>query len=157
MGGFGRIITGTPIWVWPLLGLLVFVGLRATRSRETMVLPLYFLPLLGVLSVMAVNRFHPGPIIWGAFAMAYLLGVGAGFGLQKKVLLEKTGHRVRLRGEWVTLGLMMVVFWMNFTGGVMRVVVPQIYNGAGFQAGFTVIAGLVAGIFLGRAVRVARA
>ncbi len=151
MGGLGLIVTGAPIWVWPLLVLLVVVGLRATRQREALALPLYFLPLLGVLSINAVSRFQAGWEVWALFALAYVFGGRVGFGFQKGVLLNKSGRRVRLRGEWLTFGLMMVVFWMNFTGGVMRAVAPAVYNGNGFQFGFAVIAGLAAGVFLGRA------
>lgn len=156
MNGLGMIAKGVPLWVWPLLVLLVVVGLRATRQRNTPVLPLYFLPLLGFLSLNAVSRFHAGPVIWLVFAGAYGLGAWLGFGFQGKVLLEKTGNRVTLRGEWLTFGLMMVLFWMNFAGGVMRAVAQDIYNGPAFQFGFAGVAGLAAGVFLGRAVRVLR-
>ncbi len=157
MAGLELILIRPPVWVWPMLVLLIVVGLRATRQREAMVLPLYLMPLLGILSLNAVSRFQGGAMLWAVFAVAYLFGSMIGFRFQRGVLLGKSGTRVRLRGEWLTFGLMMVVFWMNFTGGVMRAVAPVMYRGAEFQYGFTVVAGLAAGIFLGRAVRVFRA
>ncbi len=157
MTGWEMIVSRVPVWVWPLLVLLVVLGLRATHRRETMVLPVYLMPLLGMLSINAVNRFQGGAVLWGVFAVAYLSGIGIGLWFQRRVVLGKSGTRVTLRGEWLTFGLMMTVFWMNFAGGVMRAVAPAIYGGLGFQTGFTIIAGVAAGIFLGRAVRVFRA
>lgn len=52
------ILTGTPVWVWPLFAGLVFVGLRATRTRFVPVWLVYVLPLLGVLSMRALAAWR---------------------------------------------------------------------------------------------------
>lgn len=148
------ILSGAPLWVWPLLAFLVFFGLKATRSRETPSLPIYLLPLLGLLSLNAVNSLQGAGALWFVFSVAYLFGAFLGFGFQKRVIREKSAKGVSLKGEWVTFMVLMTVFWMNFTGGVVKAISPDTYASTGFHILFTVIAGLAAGSFIGRALRV---
>ncbi len=148
------ILSGAPVWVWPLLVFLVFFGLKATRSRETPSLPIYLLPLLGLLSLNAVNSLQGAGYLWIVFAVAYLFGALAGFGFQRHVISEKSAGRVNLKGEWITFIVLMTVFWMNFAGGVVKAISPDTYASAGFHIVFTIIAGLAAGSFIGRALRV---
>jgi hypothetical protein len=71
-------------------------------------------------------------------------------------LLGREGRRVRLKGESLTLLVMMVVFWANFAGGLTQAIAPQIYNDTGFHAVFAFILALSTGSFAGRALRVWR-
>lgn len=154
MTGLYMIASGAPLWVWPLLVLLIYIGLKATRTRTVAAWPVYVLPLLGLLSVNALNGLAPISSVWGLFAVAYLIGAGTGFKFQRSVILEKTGASVTLVGEWVTFVVLMVVFWMNFVGGVMRAIAPDTYTSTEFHLIFAAFAGLAGGIFLGRAARV---
>lgn len=153
----GSFLQGAPLWVWPLLVLLIFIGIKATRDRSAPVWMVYFLPLLGILSLRSVNALPASGPIWGVFLAAYIIGVALGFRYQKTVILGRDGGRVQLAGEWLTFGLLMVVFWMNFVGGVMKSVAPLIYSGPVFPIIFAVFAGMASGIFLGRAARVFKA
>lgn len=148
------ILSGAPLWVWPLLAFLVFFGLNATRARETLSLPIYLLPLLGLLSLNAVNSLQGAGYLWIVFAVAYLFGALAGFGFQRRVISDKSAGRVTLKGEWITFIVLMTVFWMNFAGGAVQAISPETYASAGFHILFASIAGLAAGSFIGRALRV---
>lgn len=148
------ILAGAPLWVWPLLAFLVYFGLKATRSRETFSLPMYLLSLLGFLPLNAVNSLQGAGYLWIVFGMAYLLGALAGFSFQRRVISDKSAKKVTLKGEWVTFIVVMTVFWMNFTGSVVEAISPDIYAGSSFHIIFTTIAGLAAGSFIGRALRV---
>lgn len=154
MSQFFSIFLGAPLWVWPLLAFLIYFGLKATSARTVVAWPLYVLPLLGLLSVNAVNGLSPSVFSWILFFLAYLVGAGAGFWFQRCIASQKTGATVTLVGEWVTLLVLMVVFWMNFLGGVMRVVAFDLFTSATFHHVFAAVAGLAAGSFLGRAIRV---
>lgn len=148
------ILKGAPLWVWPMLAFLIYFGLKATRQRTSFALPMYFLPLLAILSVNAVNSLSANNNVWFAFAIAYLVGAWIGFGFQKEIVLEKSGNKVVLAGEWVTLAVLMIVFWMNFFGGATKAISPDIYESSVFHMTFAAIAALAAGSFLGRAARV---
>lgn len=151
------ILTGAPIWVWPLFVLLLWVGLRASRARETPVLPMVLLPLMGLLSLNAVNGLSPEPVVWVGFAAAWLAGSVFGMRYQPARILARAPRRVTLHGEWLTLTVIMVIFWMNFVGGIFAAVAPDVYASTGFHLVFAVIAGLASGSFAGRAVAIVRA
>lgn len=150
----GQILTGAPIWVWPLLALLVFLGTKATKLRETPVILIYCLPLLGILSLRSVGSL-PSPITaWSIFALSYSIGAFLGFKYQSKWVLEHKGKTVILKGEWITLVAMMSLFWANFAIGFVQATNPELLGDASFVAPFCALIGLAAGSFLGRALKV---
>lgn len=146
-------ITNAPLWVWPLLALLISIGFIATRERTTLIAPLYALPFLGILSFNAVTVLSPTPTIWVLFIGAYALGAWRGFVFQESIILFKSRTHVTLSGEWLTMILVMIIFWMNFVGNVMHAVAPIPYASTTNHAIFACISGLTAGVFLGRATR----
>lgn len=73
-----QLITGAPIWVWPLLAVLLFVGMRARHERTVPVGLIYGLPLLGVMAVRSVLAVPAAGVIWLVFAVAYVLGAWGG-------------------------------------------------------------------------------
>lgn len=150
------VIQGVPVWVWPLLAFLLWYGLRATRERETPVWPFYAVPLVGLLSVKAVLSLGQGALVWAMFGLAYAAGAGWGYARQRGLVLSRGGGRVTLAGEWMTLALMMLVFWMNFAGGVAQAVAPDIHGSLRFALLVALIGGAVGGSFLGRSLRVVR-
>jgi|AntRauMFilla1563_2_1112583.scaffolds.fasta_scaffold19861_2 hypothetical protein len=79
-------LTGAPLWVWPLLVVLVAVGLRSLRARTVPVALVYGLPALGVMALRTVAGLPAQGWIWGvfalAYALAYALGVWGGYRLQ---------------------------------------------------------------------------
>lgn len=151
------ILNGAPIWVWPLLALLIGLGVLASRTRSTPTLPVYFLPLLGILSINSVNSLSPAPLIWGVFVIAYIIGIRFGFLFQNRQIVEKSNGRVTLKGEWVTLAVFMCIFWLNFVGGAVGAMSPDIYESTGFHLVFALIAGMIAGSFVGRGFSVLKA
>jgi len=147
------IITNAPIWVWPLLGLLIAYGTLASRERTTLIAPIYALPLLGILSFNAVNALPASYTIWIIFAGAYVFGAWRGFIFQDGIILFKSKTHVTLSGEWLTMLVVMLVFWMNFISAVVNAIAPTLYTATSFHTVFATIAGLTAGVFLGRTLR----
>lgn len=146
-----NILTNAPIWIWPLLVLLVLIGLRASRDRAAPIWLLCILPFLGLLSLNAVNGLSPIANVWLVFAVSYGIGAGLGYRFQRGIIISKTSSHVHLRGEWLTLLVLMVIFWMNFVGGFLNAVFPSVYASTVFHMMFAAIAGLAAGSFMGRA------
>lgn len=148
------ILEGAPIWAWPLLVFLIYLGFKATRQRTILKLIIYLLPLLGLLSVNAVRSLPAASYIWGIFTFGYLFGAWAGFLFQKKILLKKLEKHVVLAGEWLTFVVLMAIFWMNFLVGAVKIISPEIYGLPMFHIIFSVVAALTAGSFIGRSARV---
>ena len=76
------------------------------------------------------------------------------YALQNKWLLGKHGRIISLSGEWFTMLVLMVIFWMNFAGGMMKAISPGIYLTQEFIALFALLVGAASGSFLGRALKV---
>jgi len=148
------ILTGAPIWVWPLLVVLITLGLLASKSRTRPSLPIYLYWLLGFISLNAVNSLAPAPLVWAAFGAAYLLGAGLGYQFQRRIIIGKSAGRVSLKGEWLSMGVFMMIFWMNFVGGVISAISPDAYASSAYHCVFATVAGMAAGSFIGRALRV---
>ena len=151
------LFTSAPLWVWPLLAMLLALGLNAMRTRTTPAWPLYGLPLLGVLSLRSVSALEAANWVWGVFALAYALGAVFGLRFQARRILKKAGRKVLLKGEALTLPSVMVLFWANFALGVLSAVAPDVLASLGFQAGFASVLAGVSGSFLGRAAAILRA
>ncbi len=151
-----QFLTGAPVWVWPLLLLLILVGLRARQARSVPVVLIYLLPLLGLLALRSTAALPADNWIWLVFGGGYAAGVWAGHHLQARWVRAREGARVRLAGENLTLVVMMVIFWANFAGGVLREVAPAVYGMAAFQVILVLLVAASAGSFAGRALRVWR-
>ncbi len=151
------IVAGAPIWVWPLLILLIIVGIRSSRDRTTSAYLYYGLPLLGIMSLGSIFAQPNQSTAWACFALGYLAGAALGWSRQSNWLLNKDGATLALKGEWFTLVMMMVIFWSNFANGFLLAVAPNLQTNAVFTALFTGLIGLAAGSFLGRAAYILRA
>jgi hypothetical protein len=150
---FSRILAGAPVWVWPLLVLLVVLGIVASRDRTRSAVPMYFLWLPGLLSVRSVYALDAPGSVWAVFGGACLAGAWLGDRFQRRIIVAKQGAMIKVRGEWLTLGVMMVIFWMNFASGVVRAISPETVASPVYMSVFAVLAGLAAGSFSGRSLR----
>lgn len=150
----GGILSGAPIWVWPLLIVLLFIGYKASKPRQTSVILFYYLPLLGLISINSVTSLPFQKVAWICFGIGYVAGAAGAYTLQNKWLLGKQDKTILLSGEWFTMLVLMVIFWMNFTGGMVEAVSPGVYSTQGFIALFALLVGAASGSFLGRALKV---
>ena len=148
-----QIIINVPLWVWPLFIGLLAIGLLGTRSRQAPLILFWFLPLLGALAVNSMAAFGATVLAWAVFAVFYIAGCLFGFNYQKKIVLERKGSRVSLKGEWLTLVTIMIIFWTNFARGLMTAIFPDIIANPATIAIIAAIVGSVSGVFLGRSIQ----
>ena len=149
-------ISNTPLWVWPLFIVLVAVGLRSAKDRKSPIWLFYFLPLLGIMSAVTVSGL-PFPLLsWSVWVISWLAGSVIGFWLQRRWIIEKSGNFAQVRGEWMTLSMMMVLFFSNFVLGVIKSVSPGTVNDPLFLCLFLVVIGAASGSFMGRSVKMLR-
>ena len=144
------ILTGTPVWVWPLLALILVLGLNAVRDRKSPIWILAVLPLLGILGLRSMLTIHAAALGWLLFAVAYAGGVLIGRALQPRWLFGVADGRVHLKGEALTLTLTLSLFMLNYATGVLRAVAPEVVASPVVQIVFPLIEGAISGLFLGR-------
>lgn len=155
------IITRAPVWVWPLLAGLVFFGLRMTRDRDAGIAPVLIMPL--VLAAYGLQSIVMGPTTAGVLGlfMGAAAGIAIAFGLeQRNRAVRLPSGRLRLKGEWTPLFVILTVFVLRFGNGVMQVMNPVLASGDAVRGIVGLGIGLSAAILLTRAalrVRVAYA
>jgi len=147
--------TRVPIWVWPLFIALLIVGVRASQKRDSALIVIYALPLLGLLSLNRVQSFAQAELGLSIFFFLHLIGLALGFRIQGDWIVFKTARKVTLRGEWFTFVSVMVLFSGNIVTGIFLNVAPTIAGTMAFVIAFGSITGLVSGSLSGRALRVA--
>ncbi len=110
-----------------------------------------------MISLRSVTTLPLQEFAWAGFAGSYAAGVAYAYMRQERWLLGKQGRTVSLAGEWFTMLSLMVIFWMNFAGGMMQALSPQAYESPAFIVLFTLLTGAASGSFPGRGIRVVTA
>lgn len=151
------VITGAPVWVWGVLALLTFFGWRATRPRQVSAIAYAVMPLWGLLSITTVAQTNPTAAIWAGFVCSYVVGMLFGWHAQGRIILSAGAGQASLRGEWLTMALLMTMFWLRFVNGAAEAIAPDFAASAPVVATLTFIGGASAGVFMGRSVRTLRA
>lgn len=147
------ILTGAPVWVWPLLVVLIILGLRSTKQRRVPVWLIYAMPLLALTSFGKVIALSQLPFGLQGYLAGYALGILGGWIGQGHWLISKQGGLAEIRGEWFTLLAVMTIFWANFVQGVLTAIAPDLLNAPLYTPLFALIIGIPGGFFLGRTLR----
>ncbi|MGH1577870.1 hypothetical protein [Planktotalea sp.] len=146
-----------PMWVYPLFVLLVILGLRASKDRTVPIILVLALPLLGILTLRNIVSLSPAAWVWLVAAAAYALGIGFGMVWQRGWILLKAKGSIQVKGEWITMLAMMVIFCAGFANGALSALLPEVSQSSMFAACFAVVTCVPAGQFLGRAITTLRA
>ncbi|MGB7318816.1 MAG: hypothetical protein WBC85_12695 [Planktotalea sp.] len=149
-------LSNVPFWVFPLFILLLVLGLRASKDRSVPTLLIYALPLLGILTMRNILALSPPLWVWAIAALGYGSGILLGMKWQRGWIIERGAKATRVKGEWITLTAMMVIFAAGFVNGFLSAVMPGLTQSALFAAAFAVITCLPSGQFLGRVITTLR-
>ena len=155
-----QILAHTPPWVFGLFVLLVVLGINQTRARRISRVRLAVLPLaMAGLALLGVWSSFAAHAIALAAWLCVLLAVVAGSLWLPPPRATKYSPEAKLfsvPGSWIPLALMMGIFLTKYAIAVVRVVDPALLAGTGAVAATCALYGLYSGLFLARAVRVAR-
>lgn len=148
-----QILTHTPIWVWIILGVLFIRGMKMAQDRETTVRSLVLMPLVMLGWSLSGLLMHaeesPVPLLlWFAAAVlsVWLAQTRAKAG-SMRVLGE---GRVWVRGSWMPLTVMMVIFCVQYFKNVLLVMSPELQSMLAFSGSLALISGLLNGLLLSR-------
>ena len=103
------VVIHTPIWVWVLYALLLFLGFQRTRDSTVSLLRVLILPL--VVTGLAISSFIiAGPNALPGMLLGLAVGGTAGWLLEPQDATRRLADgRVWLRGEWWSLVQIVVV------------------------------------------------
>lgn len=159
MESFVDMLAGTPAWVSVLLVFLVFRGWQATRPGlvqpwRLAILPIIF-TLLGIYGLVTVLSGVLPWIIWLVFlVMTYPMGLA--MAQRTPVQAYHQNGVMALPGSWSTLILILCIFVSKYALGYNLAMNPQLAQQEWFIVVDAGVAGIVAGLFIGRFVGLLR-
>lgn len=152
-----QIFSHTPLYVWAILGFLVYRGVLASRAREITLRKLCILPL--VMLALSLSGVYGSFGFDGMAPFAWVAGAVAGAALAwtladtRKIVVIGERASVRRPGSWLPLTLMMSIFCMKYAVAVTLAVAPAYAHAAGFALCVCAFYGCFSGIFLGGLLR----
>jgi non-heme chloroperoxidase len=144
------IIVHTPLWVWPLFALVLWLGWSARKPRTVHPLRLAALPLvgLGVTIAGVVQSAAPAFTLVG-WLVGLLLSLPIGHAVGRRREVRRQDGRVWIAGSWFLLGFALSIFVARYALGVTFGVWPRLALQPAWIAGAGAVGGVIAGIGLG--------
>ena len=149
-----QILKHTPIWVYVLFFLLLYIGINNLKSREIRVQTLFIAPLLILLLSIAgvASSFNVSFASVSSWTAGFLLGLGLMRLIFKpegvKFLL--THRKILVPGSWLPLVMMMAIFFVKYAVGVILARNPEEAFDLAFIIPVCLAYGVFSGSFLGR-------
>ena len=146
-----QIVTNTPLWVWPLMLLVLWLGWRGLQPRTLVPMRLAILPMVGLGMALSgiAQSVQPG-LALAAWALALLAALPLGYLVGSRRSLGLTGAgRVEVAGGWFALVFGGSIFAMRCTLGVLFGVLPHLRVEPLWIALSGSIGGIVTGVGLG--------
>lgn len=155
-----QIVSHTPVWVWPLLLALIWLGLSQSVTRSVSLKRITIVPLVmtGLSLQGTVGAFGAEP----AVLLAWLVGaaLSAAMLLQQPVpaqtRYDSWTQRFTVPGSWTPLLLILGIFITKYAVGATLGFNSNLRGEASFSLGVATLYGVFSGIFLARSARLWR-
>jgi hypothetical protein len=144
------IVLHTPVWVWPLFALLLFLGWQRTRDSTMALWRMLILPT--VVTLFALFGF----IVVGlgalpAILVGLVIGGAVGWHFERRSDTRRLPDgKVWLRGEWLTFTLLVLIMVFRYVINVVPVLDPVLNADASWHFGTLSISAALSSLFLGR-------
>src|SRR5262245_19256691 len=152
MPSFLQIVTNMPLWVWPLMLFVLWLGLQGLRPRVIPVWRLAILPVVGLTTSLAgiVQSMDPAAAATGwSLALLAFLPLGWTFGQGRPVRLRPGDGRLEMAGGWFGLLFGVSIFAVRYAMGVLFGVLPALRAEPLWIHASGAVGGAVAGIGIG--------
>ena len=152
-----QIFSHTPLYVWAILGFLVYRGVLASRAREVSLRKLCVIPL--VMLALSLSGVQGSFGLAGVAPFAWAVGALAGASLAwmltdaRKIVAIPERASVQRSGSWMPLILMMSIFCMKYAVAVTLAIAPAYAHATSFIVPVCLAYGCFSGIFLGGLLR----
>jgi len=143
-----QIVVNTPLWVWPLMLFVLWLGWLGLKPRTLPPARLAILPLVSVGSSLAgiAQSLQPGLALAGwAAGLLLALPLGYAIGARRAVRLRPEDGRLEVAGGWFALGFGASIFVVRYALGVLSGVMP----GLRAELLWIVLSGGVGGVVTG--------
>ena len=149
------ILQHTPVWVYVLFVALLGLGWMQSRDRVVPYFRAFVLPCMMVLfsmyGVASAFGMGIGVIAW-SIGMMIVMALGIRIKTFYNAIYIEERNAFAIKGSWLWLTLMMVIFWLKFAVGVVLARELKIVSEHWFILGISLCYGLLSGIFLVRVI-----
>lgn len=147
-----QIVANTPLWVWPLMVFVLWLGVRGLQPRIVPPWRPAILPLVGIGTSLGgvAQSVQPG-LAAAAWAVALLaaLPLGMAIGGRRVARWRPEDGRLEIAGGWFTLCFGISIFVVRYALGVLFGVLPALRVEPLWICLSGGVGGAVAGIGLG--------
>jgi len=147
-----QIVVNTPLWLWPLMLFVLWLGLQGLRPRTLSPARLAILPLVGIITSLAgvAQSLQPGLAVAGwVVCLLMALPLGYVLGSRRAVRLQTEDGRLEVAGGWFSLVFGLSIFAVRYALGVLFGVLPGLRAEPLLIVLSAGVGGIVAGIGLG--------
>ena len=149
------ILQHTTAWVYVLFVALLGLGWMQSRDRVVPYFRAFVLPCMMVLfsmyGVASAFGMGIGVIAW-SIGMMIVMALGIRIKTFYNAIYIEERNAFAIKGSWLWLALMMVIFWLKFAVGVVLAKELKIVSEPWFILGISLCYGLLSGIFLVRVI-----
>jgi len=128
MPSFFQIVANTPLWVWPLMAFVLWLGWQGLKPRTVPLWRPAVLPLVSIGTSLSgiLQSPQPGLAIagWGVAVLA-ALPFGYAIGSRRSVRWRPDG-RLEIAGGWFVLVFGISIFVVRYALGVLFGVLPAL-------------------------------
>jgi hypothetical protein len=147
-----QIVVHTPLWVWPLMLLVLWLGWLGLRPRVLPPARLAILPLVSLATSLAGIAQSPLPGLaaagWAA-GLLLALPVGYAVGSRRAARWRLEDGRLEMAGGWFALVFGVSIFATRYAQGVLSALMPGLRSDPLWLVLSGGIGGVVCGIGLG--------
>ena len=146
-------VAHTPIFVWPLIAVVLFLGARNLWTRERPLSQMFILPaVLVVFAIYNLAASRADPILpIGAFVVSFAIGIGVGWNLvPKKIVVLNERGALRVPGSVAPLLVVIAIVILRYAIGYTYGRWPEMRGDAALALEFSATGALLAGIVWGR-------
>ena len=146
-----EIVARTPLWVWPLMLFVLWLGWWGLRPRVVAPARLAILPLVGLgTSLSGIAQSLQPAVALAAWMVALIaaLPLGYALGRRRSVRLREDGH-LAIAGGWFALGFGVSIFAARYALGVLFGTMPHLRSEIPWICLSGAVGGVITGIGVG--------
>lgn len=149
--------THTPWWVYLIFLYCLWVGYIGSRERTFNVKKALIIPILFIwMSYDSLHKF-PGSysLNFNVTAIGWIFGVVIGIFMAKYLkpqVVDKAKLLIKTRGSWMMMVTIILIFAVKYYEGYLLATQSALLAKEAFRLGLLLIAGIVTGTFIGRAI-----
>jgi hypothetical protein len=124
-----QIVANTPLWVWPLMVFVLWLGWQGLQPRAVPLWRPAILPMVSIGASLAAIAQSTGPALaLAGWAVALLLALPLGYaiGRRRAVRLRPEDGRLEIAGGWFVLVFGLSIFAVRYALGVLFGVLPAL-------------------------------